>query len=235
MRVSLNLTDFSWATTPREIGARLTEVAQAVDEAGLDTLWVGDHLIQADPTAAPDGPMLEAYTTLGHLAASTTRIRLGTMVTAVSYRPAALLIKVVTTLDVLSGGRAWLGIGAGYHSDEARMMGLPLPPAGDRFALLTDTLELALRMWAGDDRRYRGRHLDLQRPVSSPAAVQQPHPPILIGGMGERRTLPLVARFGDACNLFDVPDGGETIRHSWQSSPTTARPPAATPARSRQR
>lgn len=213
MRVSLNLTDFSWATTPRQLGARLAEVAQAVDEAGLDTLWVGDHLLQADPTAAPDGPMLEAYTTLGCLAASTTRVRLGTMVTAVSYRPAALLIKAVTTLDVLSGGRAWLGIGAGYHTDEARMMGLPLPPAGDRFELLADTLQLALHMWAGDDRPYHGHHLDLQRPVSSPATVQQPHPPILIGGMGERRTLPLVARFGDACNLFDIPDGGKTIRH----------------------
>jgi alkanesulfonate monooxygenase SsuD/methylene tetrahydromethanopterin reductase-like flavin-dependent oxidoreductase (luciferase family) len=157
--------------------------------------------------------MLEAYTTLGYLAARTDRIRLGTMVTGVTFRPPALLIKAVTTLDVLSGGRAWLGVGAGYHSDEAQAMGLPLPPRRERFDVLADTLALARQMWAGERRPFAGATLKLGDPVGSPLPISRPGPPILVGGMGESRTLPLVARYADACNLFDIPDGGQTIRH----------------------
>jgi F420-dependent oxidoreductase-like protein len=174
---------------------------------------VPDHLIQADPTAPPgDTEMLEAYTTLGFLAARTERVRLGTMVTGVSFRPPALLVKAVTTVDVLSGGRAWLGIGAGYHGPEAEAMGLPLPPTAERFERLEETLQIAARMWAGDETPVAGRHYRLQRPVGSPPPTRRPHPPVLIGGTGERKTLRLVARYADACNLFDIPDGGRTVR-----------------------
>ena len=138
----------------------------------MDTVWVADHLLQADPTAAPDETeMLEAYTTLGFLAARSQRVRLGTMVTAVTFRPPALLVKAVTTLDVLSGGRAWLGIGAGYQQDEAEAMGLPLPPVAERFERLEETLQIASRMWAGDDTAFEGRHHRLARPAASPLPV----------------------------------------------------------------
>jgi alkanesulfonate monooxygenase SsuD/methylene tetrahydromethanopterin reductase-like flavin-dependent oxidoreductase (luciferase family) len=156
--------------------------------------------------------MLEAYTALGYLAAVTSRIRLGTMVTAATFRAPALLIKAVTTLDVLSAGRAWLGIGAGYNGDEARAMGLFLPDTAERFARMTELLRLARQMWDGDETPFRGDYLELERPIGSPRPVTTPGPPVLIGGTGERRTLRLVAEYGDACNLFDVPDGGAAIR-----------------------
>ena len=216
MRVSISLTNYSW-TGPRGLGPELARVAGQADEAGVDTVWVPDHLLQADPTAGPgDTEMLEAYTTLGFLAARTERARLGTMVTGVTFRPPALLVKAVTTLDVVSGGRAWLGLGAGYHGEEAEAMGLPLPPVAERFERLEETLAIATRMWAGDDSPFTGAHYRLQHPVGSPPPLQRPHPPILIGGAGERRTLRLVARYADACNLFDIPDGGRTLRHKLQ-------------------
>jgi F420-dependent oxidoreductase-like protein len=213
MRISLNITDFSWPGGPSRLAPELERIVHVADEGGLDTVWLSDHLIQAAPGSTPDSEMLEAYTALGFLAGQTRRVRLGTMVTAVTYRPPAVLIKAVTTLDVLSGGRAWLGIGAGYQEDEARALGLPLPPVGERFERLEETLRLALQMWSGDESPFHGRHSTLERPVGSPRPVTRPHPPILIGGAGERKTLRLVARYGDACNLFDIPDGGATVRH----------------------
>jgi F420-dependent oxidoreductase-like protein len=213
MRVSVNVTNYSWPGGPGGLVAGLGRVVRAADTAGLDTVWVSDHLIQADPGATPDSEMLEAYTTLGFLAARTDRVRLGTMVTGVTYREPALLIKAVTTLDVLSGGRAWLGIGAGYLEDEARAMGLPLPPTAERFERLDETLRLAIQMWTGETRPFRGTHYRLERPVNNPNSVRRPHPAILVGGTGERKTLRLVASYGDACNLFDIPDGGRTVRH----------------------
>ena len=212
MQLSLNITNYSWPGGPAEIGRHLERVARAADEGGLDTVWVSDHLLQADPNSSLDEAMLEAYTTLGFLAARTERIRLGTMVTGVTFRPAGLLIKAVTTLDVLSGGRAWLGVGAGYQQDEARAMGLPLPPVAERFERLDETLRLATRMWAGDDAPFHGDHYRLEHPINSPPAISEPRPRILVGGMGERKTLRLVARYADACNLFDIPDGGRTVR-----------------------
>jgi F420-dependent oxidoreductase-like protein len=211
MRLSLNITNYSWPGGPAGLGGELARTVRAADEGGLDSVWLADHLIQADPTSVPDSEMLEAYTTLGFLAAHTRRVRLGTMVTGVTFRPASILIKAVTTLDVLSGGRAWLGVGAGYHENEARAMDLPLPPVGERFERLDETMRLALQMWSGDNSPFEGRHLSLERPVGEPRPVSRPHPPILIGGMGERKTLRLVARYGDACNLFDIPDEGKTI------------------------
>jgi F420-dependent oxidoreductase-like protein len=214
MRVSIGVTNFSWPSGPGGLGAELVRLVRAADQAGVDTVWVADHLLQADPTAGPDDTeMLEAYTTLGFLAAQTQRVRLGTMVSPVALRPPALLVKAVTTLDVLSGGRAWLGIGAGYHGEEAQALDLPLPPVAERFERLEETLQIAIRMWAGDETPFEGRHYRLEHPVDSPGPAQRPHPPILIGGTGERKTLRLVARYADACNLFDIPDGGRTVRH----------------------
>jgi F420-dependent oxidoreductase-like protein len=214
MRVSLNLTNYSWPGGPGQLGAELARLAVAAELAGVDTVWVPDHLLQADPTAGPgDTEMLEAYTTLGFLAGQTERVRLGTMVTGATFRPPALLVKAVTTLDVLSGGRAWLGIGAGYHGEEADAMGLPLPPVAERFQRLEETLQIAVRMWSGDEAPFAGRHYRLGRPVGSPPPLRRPHPPVLIGGAGERKTLRLVARYADACNLFDIPDGGRTVTH----------------------
>ena len=213
MKISISVTNYSWPGGPENLEHHLGEVATAADSSGVDTLWVADHLVQADPNAGLDEPMLEAYTTLGYLAACTSRLRLGTMVTWAGIRPAALLIKAVTTLDVLSGGRAWLGLGAGYRGDEAEMMALPFPSTRERFEILEDTIALADQMWSGSEAVFEGKRIRVERPIARPAALSRPQPRILIGGMGEKRTLPLVARCADACNLFDIPDGGETIRH----------------------
>jgi len=212
MRISVTVTGFSWPGGPAALAHHLSDVVRAADESGIDTVWVADHLLQADPGSNSDAEMLEAYTTLGFLAARSERVRLGTMVSAATYRPPALLVKAVTTLDVLSGGRAWLGVGAGYQGDEATAMGLPLPPVAERFDALEDLLRLARQMWTGDPAPFTGTRVRLERPVGSPLPVSRPHPPILVGGTGERRTLPLVARYADACNLFDIPDGGATVR-----------------------
>lgn len=210
MKLSVSVTNYSWPD--KQIGERLGSLAGFLDGTSVDTLWVADHLLQADPSSRLDEPMLEAYTTLGYLAANTSRIRLGTMVTAATFRAPALLVKAVTTLDALSGGRAWLGIGAGYNADEAQAMGLFLPGAAERFARMTELLRLARQMWSGDESPFRGSYLELERPIGSPRPIASPWLPILIGGTGERRTLQLVAEYGDACNLFDVPDGGRAIR-----------------------
>jgi alkanesulfonate monooxygenase SsuD/methylene tetrahydromethanopterin reductase-like flavin-dependent oxidoreductase (luciferase family) len=211
VRISLSATSYTWAGGPEGLAGELAQLARRIDELGVDTLWVPDHLLQMDPNAASiDEPMLEAYTTLGFLAAVTQRLRLGTLVTWTSIREPAVLVKAVTTLDVLSGGRAWLGAGVGYRGDEAERLGLPFPATADRFACLEELLELADRMWRRDASRYEGPRHVFAEPIANPAPVRRPR--VLIGGMGERRTLPLVARHADACNLFDVPDGGATLR-----------------------
>ena len=210
MKLSVNITNYSWADGA--VARGLGGLAAAIDDTGLDTVWVTDHLLQADPSSTFGAEMLEAYTTLGYLAARTERVRLGAMVSPVTYRAPSLLIKEVTTLDVLSEGRAWLGLGAGYHEEEARAMGLSLPPVGQRFEALEETLILAKQMFGGDTAPFVGRQYRLDNPISNPRPTTQPHPPILIGGSGERKTLRLVAEHADACNLFDIPDGGVTIR-----------------------
>jgi F420-dependent oxidoreductase-like protein len=211
----MSVTNFSWRDESRRPGEQLAEIAQAADAGGLHALWVADHLLQADPYGARPGEteMFEAYTTLGYLAARTSRVRLGTLVTAATFRPPALLVKAVTTLDVLSDGRAMFGVGAGYNGEEAAAMGLSLPPVRERFDMLEELLQIALQLWAGDESPFHGRYYTLESPVGSPPPVSRPHPPILIGGTGEKRTLPLVARYADLCNVFDIPDGGQTVRH----------------------
>ena len=209
MKLSLSITDFTLPGGPDGLAEHLGHVVTAADEAGLDTVWVPDHLLQGIPGRAPTDEMLEAYTTLGFLAARSSRVRLGTAVSAVTFRPPALLIKAVSTLDVLSGGRARLGLGAGYLAQEAIDMGLPLPPTRERFEHLEDTLRLARQMFAGDDSPFAGTRHRLERPINSPRPRRRPS--ILVGGTGEQRTLRLVAQYADACNVFDIPDGGATI------------------------
>jgi F420-dependent oxidoreductase-like protein len=209
MKLSVSVTNYSW---PDPVAGSLTSLAGTLDETAVDTLWVADHLLQADPASQLDEPMLEAFTTLGYLAATTSRLRLGTMVAAATFRAPALLVKAVTTLDVLSRGRAWLGIGAGYNADEARAMGLFLPGTAERFDRMTEVLRLARQMWSGDESAFRGQFSTLERPIGRPLPIASPRPPVLIGGTGERRTLRLVAEYADACNLFDIPDGGRSIR-----------------------
>ena len=210
MKISLSITNFTWPGSTGGIPAELARIAQAADDGGLAAVWVADHLLQADPSSTPEAEMLEAYTTLGYLAARTERIQLGAVVTGATFRIPALLVKAVTTLDVLSGGRAWLGIGAGYGDEEASAMGIPMPPVGERFERLEEILRLARQMWADDDSPFEGKHFRLGRPIGSPLPVRRP--PVLIGGAGEKKTLRLVAQYGDACNLFDIPDGGATVR-----------------------
>ena len=213
MRVNISITDYTWPEGPVVIPQRLREVATAADAVGVDTVWVADHLVQADPTVPDDTEMLEAFTTLGHLAGATDRVRLGTLVAAATFRPPALLVKAVTTLDVLSEGRAWLGVGAGYQEDEATAMGLPMPPVAERFEHLEDLLRLARQMWSGDPAPFHGARHQLAAPSCDPAPVTKPHPPILVGGTGEKRTLRLVAEHADAWNSFGPPS---TFRHKNQ-------------------
>ena len=165
-----------------------------------------DHFFQISMIGPPEQDMLEAYTTLGYLAACTSRARLLTLVTGAVYRHPGILAKMVTTLDVLSGGRAWLGIGAAWNEEEARGLGVPFPPLAERFERLEETLRICLQMWQGDESPFRGKHYQLERPLNHPPAVSAPHPPIMIGGSGERKTLRLVARYAQACNLFPGPE-----------------------------
>jgi F420-dependent oxidoreductase-like protein len=171
-----------------------------------------DHFFQIPFFGPPEHEMLEAYTALAFAAARTERIGLGAMVTGVTPRHPGVLVKTVTTLDVLSGGRAWLGIGAAWNEQESRGLGIPFPPLAERFERLEETLRIARRMWSGDERPFEGAHYRLERPLNSPNSLRRPHPPILIGGSGERKTLRLVARYGDACNLFEQA-GLDTLRN----------------------
>jgi F420-dependent oxidoreductase-like protein len=180
-------------------------VGRAAEAAGFDRLSVMDHVFQIVVIGPPEQEMLEAYTTLGYLAGVTESISLMTLVTGAVYRPPGLLAKAVTTLDVLSGGRAWLGIGAAWNEEEAVGLGLPFPPTAERFERLEETLQICLQIWSDSDAAYDGTHYHLGRTLNSPPALSRPHPPILIGGSGEKKTLRLVARYAQACNLFLFP------------------------------
>ncbi|HEX2321608.1 MAG TPA: LLM class F420-dependent oxidoreductase [Streptosporangiaceae bacterium] len=206
MRVGLQIPDFTWPGGPASLGADLAAVARTADDAGFEFISVMDHFFQIRGVGPPEHEMLEAYTTLGYLAACTSRAKLITLVTGGVYRQPGVLAKIVTTLDVLSGGRAWLGIGAAWNAEESKGLGIPFPPLAERFERLEETLQICLQMWNGDESPYRGTHFELDRPLNSPQALTKPHPPIMIGGGGERKTLRLVARYAQACNLFPTPD-----------------------------
>jgi F420-dependent oxidoreductase-like protein len=206
MRLGLQISWFSWPGAPASIAPTLGRIARDAEDAGLASLWVMDHFWQIEMIGAPEREMLESYTTLAYVAALTERIELGTLVTGVAHRHPGVLAKTVTTLDVLSGGRAWLGIGAGWYEAEARGLGLPFGPVAERFERLDEALRVCRAMFDGDEQPIRGRFHTLERPLNSPPPLRRP--PILVGGMGRDKTFRLVARHADACNLFDVGPNG---------------------------
>jgi F420-dependent oxidoreductase-like protein len=209
MNIGLTVADFTWPGGPASIGPALAAIAETAEEAGFSSITVMDHLFQIRMNGPAEHEMLEAYTTLAFLAARTSRIRLGTLVTAVHHRQPGLLAKIVTTLDVLSGGRAFLGIGAGWNEQESRGLGLPFPPLGVRFEQLEETLQICRRMWDGDERPFEGHRFRLERPLNSPRPLHRPR--VMVGGGGERKTLRLVARYADACNLMPGPELGAKL------------------------
>jgi F420-dependent oxidoreductase-like protein len=201
VKVGLHYWNYSTPSDPARIADTITDTARIAEQAGLSSFTVMDHYFQMEQ-AGHDEPMLEAYTTLGYVAARTERMTLGVLVTGVMYRHPGLLAKIVTTLDVLSGGRARLGIGASWYEREQVGLGVPVVPVAERFERLEETLQICKQMWSHDCGPFDGRHYQLAETVCGPAPISQPHPPILIGGGGEKKTLLLVARYADACNVF---------------------------------
>ena len=216
MRVGLQICSFTWPGGPEAIGPTLARVVRDADAAGFDSIWVMDHFFQIRGVGRPEEPMLEGWTALGFMAACSTRAQLGLMVGGVHYRLPGLWVKAATTLDVLSGGRAWLGIGAAWNEQESRGLGFPFPPLGERFEMLEETLRIAHGMWTGErgtEAAFEGRQYKAERLLNSPQALSRPHPPIMVGGGGEQKTLRLVAQYADACNVFGGPEG---IHHKYE-------------------
>jgi F420-dependent oxidoreductase-like protein len=211
MKIGLQIPSFTWPGGPDKLAVTLAEIARAAEDAGFASLWVMDHFFQIANVGPAENDMLEGYSTLAYLAGLTQKIKLGTMVTGVVYRHPGVLVKTATTLDVLSGGRAYLGIGAAWNEQEALGLGIPFPPLKERFERLEETLRIAQQMWSGDQGPFEGKYYHLERTLNSPQALTRPHPPILIGGMGEHKTLRLVAQYADACNLF-AREGADLVR-----------------------
>jgi F420-dependent oxidoreductase-like protein len=201
MRLGLQVPIFTYPNGQAAIGDTFAQIAQHAERAGFYSMWVMDHFFQIHLVGPPEMEMLEGWSALAFAAGVTNRIKLGTMVTGVTYHHPGLLIKTATTLDVLSHGRAYFGIGAAWYEEEHKGLGVPFPSTAVRFELLEETLQIAQQMWQGDEKPFAGKHYTLERPLNSPQSVQRPHPPILIGGAGERKTLRMVARYADACNL----------------------------------
>ncbi len=206
MRIGLQIPSFTWPGGPAVIPRTLANIATAAESAGFYSVWVMDHFFQIHQVGPPEQEMLEGYATLSYLAGFTRTVKLGTMVTGVVYRYPGILVKTVTTLDVLSGGRAYLGIGAAWNEQESKGLGVPFPPLGTRFEQLEETLQIAKQMWSGEDAPYHGKQFTLERALCSPQPLSRPHPPILVAGGGEKKTLRLVAQYADACNLYGSPD-----------------------------
>ena len=210
MRVGLHIGKFHWPGSPDNIGDKLAEIARTADDMGFYSLWVMDHLFQLGSQygiihGPVEAPMLEGYSTISYLAALTQQIKLGLLVTCNFFRNPGLLVKIVSTIDVLSGGRAYLGIGAGWFEREAKGLGIAFPSLRERFERLEENLRIAKQMWAGNVKPFEGKHYQLAEPLNSPQPLSKPHPPILIGGGGEKKTLRLVAKYADACNFVMRP------------------------------
>jgi F420-dependent oxidoreductase-like protein len=218
VKLGLNLAATNWEGGPQQLATRLAEIVEAAEAAGFDLISMPDHVWQHPMMGGAEQSEIEAYTSLAYVAARTRRVRLLSLATAAPYRPAGLLAKIVTTLDVLSGGRAMLAIGAGDYPEEAEGLGLPFPPLAERFDMLEETVQVCLEMWSGEKgsgRRFDGRHVRIGRALNLPQSLSRPHPPILIAGSGERRTLPLVAKYADACNIrpsAEIPRQLELLR-----------------------
>ncbi|HEX3257086.1 MAG TPA: LLM class F420-dependent oxidoreductase [Pseudonocardia sp.] len=204
MKIGLHLSDFTFSNGPGRLADDLTRIVVAAEDAGFARVSVMDHVWQISVHGPPEHEMLEAYTTLGYIAARTSQVDLLAWVTAVTYREPGMLAKIISTLDVLSGGRAWLGIGAGWNEAEASGLGLSFPPLSERFVRLEETLQICTQMWGPDDGPYQGQHYQLGRTLNVPQPLHRPR--VLIGGGGERKTLRLVAQYADACNLFVGPE-----------------------------
>jgi F420-dependent oxidoreductase-like protein len=211
MKLGLHIANFTWSGGPTQLAPTLARVARTAEDAGFAKITVMDHLWQIGIVGPRDLDMLEAYTTLGYLAGVTSRVDLFTVVTAVTYRSPGLLAKAVSTLDVLSGGRAGLGLGAAWNEEEATGLGLGYAPTAIRFEMLEEALQICLQMWSDDDGPYAGKHFTLGNTINSPQPIRRPHPPIMIGGSGEKKTLRLVAKYADACNIFGGPDAGHKL------------------------
>ena len=215
MKFGLQISSFTWPGGPAAIGPTLARVTRSADDAGFDSIWVMDHFFQIRGLGPPEAPMLEGMTALGFMAANSGKARLGLMVGGIHYRQPGLWIKAATTLDVLSGGRGWFGIGAAWNEEESTALGFPFPPLRDRFEMLEETLQMANAMWeggTGSGGSFEGKHYTATRLMNSPQAISKPRVPIMIGGGGERKTLRLVAQYADACNVFGGP---ERIAHKY--------------------
>jgi F420-dependent oxidoreductase-like protein len=209
MKVGLQISSFTWPGGAEAIGPTLARIVRQADDAGFDSIWVMDHFFQIRGVGKVEEPMLEGWTALGFMAAHSSRARLGLMVGGVHYRHPGLWIKAATTLDVLSGGRGWLGIGAAWNEEESNGLGFPFPPLAERFELLEETLQIAHQLWTGErgsEGRFDGRHYRATRLLNSPQSISRPRVPIMVGGGGERKTLRLVAQYADACNVFGRPE-----------------------------
>ena len=209
MKVGLQISSFTWPGGPAEIGPTLARIVRDADDVGFDSIWVMDHFFQIRGNGRTEEPMLEGMTALGFMAAHSDNARLGLMVGGVHYRHPGMWVKATTTLDVLSGGRAWLGIGAAWNAEESRGLAFPFPPLGVRFELLEETLLIARAMFEGErgsEGTFKGRHFEAERLLNSPQSISRPRVPIMVGGGGERKTLRLVAQYADACNVFGRPE-----------------------------
>jgi F420-dependent oxidoreductase-like protein len=218
MRIGLQIPNFTYPGGPAQLSATLADIVRAADEAGFYSLWVMDHFFQIGSRdrqtglGPPEDEMLEAYSTLSYFAGLTQRVKLGALVTGVVYRYPGILVKTVTALDVLSGGRAYFGIGAAWNEMESRSLGVPFPAPKERLEREEETIQIALQMWSGNEGAYNGKYYHLERTLCSPLPLSKPHPPIMIGGGGEKKTLRLVAKYGDACNLY-ARMGDDVVRH----------------------
>ncbi|MEX1156056.1 MAG: LLM class F420-dependent oxidoreductase [Chloroflexota bacterium] len=205
MKFGLQISSFTWPGGPEAIGPTLARVTRTADDAGFDSIWVMDHFFQIRGLGPPEAPMLEGTSALAFMAAHSDRARLGLMVGGIHYRQPGLWIKATTTLDILSGGRAWFGIGAAWNEEESAGLGFPMPRLRDRFEMLEECLQMARAMWSGGSgsgESFEGRHYTATRLLNSPQSISRPRVPIMIGGGGEKKTLRLVAQYGDACNVF---------------------------------
>ncbi len=211
MELAVHCSNLTWPGGAPALARTLAEVARTADEGGISTLTMMDHYFQMEALGGPAEPMLEGYTSLGFLAAHTARLELGLLVTGVTYRHPGLLAKIVSTLDVLSGGRAMLGLGAAWYEREHLGLGVPFPGTRERLERVEETLQICRQMWSGEDGPWSGRHYQLAETVCIPAPLRPGGPRVLVGGGGERRTLRLVAEYADACNLFDL--GPEKVAH----------------------
>jgi len=212
VRIGLQIPSFTWPGGDAAIGSTLARISREAEAAGFYSLWVMDHFFQIRNVGAAEEPMLEGYSALNFMAGVTSKVKLGTMVTGVTYRYPGILVKTASTLDVLSGGRAYFGVGAAWNEEEHAGLGVPFPPLKERFEMLEELLQIAHQMWSGEEGAFNGKHYQLGRTLNHPQVVSKPHPPILIGGTGEQKTLRFVAKYADGCNLF-LRMGPDVVRH----------------------